>query len=185
MAADREAAASLWQSRPGTAGRQGTSAPRTSYLAQALRRAFERLVALGETEAEDEGRGLVAAQKRGWRDRRDAVLLQQPHRDVGVAIRGDRRVVHHLVERPAARQRTEPGVLDQREKQIAFALIELADAAALRIVAQHLGVRHLNRAVDREGHPLVNALHLRAERLRCGGPANLPAGGVKRLRERT
>jgi hypothetical protein len=72
---------------------------------------------------------------------------QQAHRKIGVAFRRDRRIVRHLVERAAARERPEPRVSDEREEQVALALIKRADAAAFRIVAQELGVGELNGAV--------------------------------------
>jgi len=112
------------------------------------------------------------------------VFGQQPHREGGVPLGGNRRVVGHLKERAAAGQRPESRPRDERQEQVALALVEDADTPALGIVPEELRVRELDRAVDRERHPLVDALDLRAERPGRNRPADFPAGGMEGLAER-
>src|SRR5207247_6053767 len=98
---------------------------RPSYRPKAVGCALERVVAFGEAEAEDRP-GIDAVQEGRRRNGRDTMLLQEPHRDLGIAVGGNRRVIHHLKERSAARQRTEARLLDEVEEQIPLALVERA-----------------------------------------------------------
>src|SRR5512138_878871 len=77
------------------------------YLPQPLGGALQGLILLGEAEAQDRRR-LRAIQERRRRDRGDAVLLREPHGEVGIALRRNLGVVHQLEVAAVALQRTEP-----------------------------------------------------------------------------
>ena len=71
-----------------------------SERAQTLGGRAERLVLLGETESQRWWRRLLVQERRG-RDRRDAVLFRESHREVPVGLARDRGIVEQLKVRAA------------------------------------------------------------------------------------